>query len=44
MPGADREFEKDRKLFIGGLDYETTDSGSHKVIQFSSEISQHLKT
>ena len=26
MPGADREFEKDRKLFIGGLDYETTDS------------------
>ena len=26
MPGADREFEKDRKLFVGGLDYETTDS------------------
>ena len=26
MPGADREYEKDRKLFVGGLDYETTDN------------------
>ena len=38
MPGADREFEKDRKLFIGGLDYETTDTSLRDYFEQFGEL------
>ena len=38
MPGADREYEKTRKVFVGGLDYETTDNSLKDYFEQFGEL------
>ena len=42
MPGADREYEKDRKLFVGGLDYETTDNELRDYFEQFGELTDYV--
>jgi len=38
MPGQDSEFEKDRKLFVGGLSYETDDQSLKEYFEHFGEL------
>ena len=42
MPGSDREYEKDRKLFVGGLDYETTDNELRDYFEQFGELTDYV--